>query len=38
LLAPASGASSSWTLLAALVAGIAVMYSTVRYAARLIRT
>jgi CDP-diacylglycerol--glycerol-3-phosphate 3-phosphatidyltransferase/cardiolipin synthase len=37
LLAPASGASSSVTLLAALVAGIAVMYSTVRYAARLIR-
>jgi phosphatidylglycerophosphate synthase len=37
LLAPASGASSSVTLLAALVAGIAVTYSTVRYAARLIR-
>lgn len=36
LLAPASGASSSWTLLTALVAGIAVMYSTVRYAARLV--
>jgi phosphatidylglycerophosphate synthase len=37
LLAPASGASTSVTLLAALVAGIAVMYSTVRYAARLVR-
>jgi CDP-diacylglycerol--glycerol-3-phosphate 3-phosphatidyltransferase/cardiolipin synthase len=37
LLAPASGASTSVTLLAALVAGIAVMYSTLRYAARLVR-
>ncbi|MGE0159874.1 MAG: CDP-alcohol phosphatidyltransferase family protein [Gemmatimonadales bacterium] len=36
LLAPAAGASRAWTFLAALVAGLSVMYSTARYAMRLV--